>query len=149
MNQFLESINQQIKELAAVYRDAVAESDVSENEFWIWYTLLNMGQDYTQQDICNAWSLSKQTVNTIIMHMVQKGYAELCPIPHTKNRKRIVLTETGKQYGKTLVTPISQAEQCALEALSSEERLACSSALRHYIDLLRSALQHSDIGGEG
>ena len=72
-----EVINQQIKDLVGIYRTVVGRLGMSENEFWIWYALIVMGGSYTQQDICLMWSLSKQTVNTIISNMVRKGYASL------------------------------------------------------------------------
>ena len=95
-----EVINQQIKDLVGIYRTVVGRLGMSENEFWIWYALIVMGGSYTQQDICLMWSLSKQTVNTIISNMVRKGYASLEAIPGTRNRKEIHLTETGKAYGE-------------------------------------------------
>lgn len=41
-NQF-EIMSQQVKELAALYHSAAGKSGVSDNEFWIWYTLLFLG----------------------------------------------------------------------------------------------------------
>lgn len=55
-----------------------------------------MEGEHSQQDICSMWSLPKQTVNTIITHMVQKGFASLEVVPGTRNRKTIHLTEAGK-----------------------------------------------------
>lgn len=54
---------------------------MSENELWIWYTLIAMQDEYSQQDICNAWSLSKQTVNSIVLNMIKKGYVYLKMVP--------------------------------------------------------------------
>ena len=48
-----------------------------------------MQEEYSQQDICNAWSLSKQTVNSIVSNMVKKGYVYLEMVPGSKNRKFI------------------------------------------------------------
>lgn len=136
----LEMITQQIKELCGVYRDAVSTSGISENELWIWYTLIVMEGDYTQQDICTMWSISKQTVNTIITHMVQKQYATLSTIPGTRNRKIIQLTEAGRAYGEAIVLPISGAEQRAIDRMSSKDRIACTLAIRNYIQLLKEEL---------
>ncbi|MGI6546174.1 MAG: MarR family winged helix-turn-helix transcriptional regulator [Fastidiosipilaceae bacterium] len=120
----LETLIQLFKELAGVYRRAVSHIGISENEYWIWYTLTVFDDEYTQQDICALWSLPKQTVNNIITHMVQKNYAVLEVVPNTRNRKIIRLTETGRQYGVDLVTPIYNAEERALDRLNPEEILA-------------------------
>lgn len=136
----LEVINQQIKEIAGVYRGIVSRSGISENEFWIWYTLIIMGGEYSQQDICSSWSLSKQTVNTIVTHMVQKGLALLEVVPGTRNRKIIRLTEAGKNYGESIVRPVSEAENRAFERLPVADRIACTVAFGRYIDILKEEI---------
>ena len=136
----LEMVVQQLQGLASTYRDAVGHIGISENEFWIWYTLVLTDREYSQRDICEAWSLSKQTVNTIVSHMVQKGYANLEVVPGTRNRKIIRLTEAGKDYGESIVVPVSNAGQRAIDRLSPEEFIAGSSALRKFITILKEEM---------
>lgn len=136
----LEVIDQQIKDLVGIYRNAVARSGISENEFWIWYSLIIMGGDYSQQDISGMWSLSKQTVNTIISNMVKKEQIILEVIPGTRNRKAIRLTESGREYGESIVLPIASAEQRALDKLPLKERVACINALSKYISFLKEEI---------
>lgn len=133
----LEVLNQQFNEILGLYRTAVSHIKISENEFWIWYTLIIMKGEYSQQDICSAWSLSKQTVNTIITHMVRKGYATLEVVPGTRNRKIICLTETGRSYGESIIFPISEAEQRAFEQLPTEDIIAFSTIFDKYMRLLK------------
>ena len=136
----LEMVTQQLKDLSATYRDAVGHIGISENEYWIWYTLVLTGGEYSQRDICGAWSMSKQTVNTIVSHMVQKGYAFLEVVPGTRNRKIIRLTEVGKEYGERLVIPIHRAGLRAIDRLSPEEFVAGSRALRKFITILKEEM---------
>lgn len=133
----LEVINQQIKELTGLYRSAVGASGISENEFWIWYALIALEGDYSQQDICAAWSLTKQTVNSIITNMVRRGHVTLQVVPGTRNRKQICLTSAGRQYGESLVLPISQAEQRAWQRLPAQDQLACTAVMAKYIRILK------------
>lgn len=142
----LERINQQIKELAGVYRAAVSGLGISENEFWIWYALINMDGELSQQDICGAWAFSKQTVNTIISHMVKNHYATLEAIPGTRNRKRIRLTEEGRRFGERIVIPFAEAEVRALERIPLDERSACIAVLAKYAALLREELRAGPAG---
>lgn len=142
----LEQINQQIKELVGVYRAALGSRNVSENEFWVWYSLIMTEEKLSQQDICAMWSLSKQTVNTIITQMGKKGLVSLEVVPGSKNRKIISLTEAGERYGKELVVPVSVAEQRAFERLPGEDRTVVTAALGKYIDLLREELERETRG---
>ncbi len=140
----LEVINQQIKELVSIYRMAVSHSGISDNEFWIWYALVNMGGEFTQQDICGLWSLSKQTVNTIVTHMAQKGYVTLDVIPGTRNRKRITLTEEGRTYGEKILMPVFMGEQRTLERLPREELERCIGVLGKYISILKEEINGTE-----
>lgn len=141
--EYLELVNQQIKELVGIYRGAVSRSGISENEFWVWYSLVAVDGEYSQQDICSTWSLSKQTVNTIVMHMVQKGFVSLEVVPGTRNRKNIRLTQAGREYGESIVMPISQAEQKAFEKLPIESWAACTRAFSQYIVALKEEIHET------
>ncbi len=136
----LEMVMQQLKELSRIYRGAASHIGISENEFRIWYTLVLMDGDYSQQDICGVWSLSKQTVNTIVAHMVKKDYAVLEVVPGTRNRKIIRLTEAGKHYGGSIVIPVCSAEQRALDRLSPEEFVVGTAALKKFIAILKEEM---------
>lgn len=138
----LQAMNRQIKELSGVYRSALSRLGLSENEFWIWYALLIMEEEYSQQDLCDAWSLSKQTVNTIITGMVKKGYVELRVVPGTRNRKIICVTDAGRSYGEQIIIPIAEAEQRAIEKVPMRERWICSAVLNKYIGFLKEELDY-------
>lgn len=138
-------IDQQMKELAGVYRGAISKSGMSENEFWIWYGLLVLDGEYSQQDLSDMWSLSRQTVNTIIGNLVKRGYVSLEVVPGTRNRKIIRLLPEGKKYGGSVVMPIFEAEVRAVGKLPEEERQACIMLLGKYIGLLKEELNESGI----
>lgn len=143
-----EMLNLEIQDFIGIYRSAVGRFGMSENEFWIWYALIALDGGYSQQDICGILSLSKQTVNTIVGHMVRKGFAFLTVIPGTRNRKRICLTEAGKRYGEGVVRPLFNAERRALEKLPEEERTVCAAVFRKYISLLKEEMRAFQRGAE-
>ncbi len=138
----LEAINQQIKEMVGIYRGAVVNSGIAENEYWIWYTLIVMDGEYTQQDICEAWSLSKQTVNSIITHLINDDYVTLEVIPGTRNKKIIRMTEEGRKHGEAIVNPISAAEERAIDRLPEEDRIACMNVLGKFIQVLKEEINN-------
>lgn len=140
IKQSLEAMNREMKELAGIYHQAAAGLGISDNEFWVWYTLLVMGEDYSQQDICDLWSLPKQTVNSVVMNLVKKGYITLEVIPGTRNRKLLRLTSAGRRYGKTVVCPVFEAECRSVSRLSEQERQLCLSLLGKYITYLKEEL---------
>lgn len=136
----LKILNQQVKELTAIYHQAASKYGISDNEFWVWYTLLLMDGEQSQQSICEMWSLPKQTVNSVVSGMIKKGHIYLETIPGTRNKKVIRMTAAGKEYGDNIILHIYGAEQRAVEKLSLHERQACTELLEKYITLLREAL---------
>lgn len=136
-------INRQSKELVGIYRDAVKRLGISNSEFWIWYTLVATDGNHTQQDICNMWSLPKQTVNTIITRLRLKKHAYLEAVPGTRNHKIIRLTDAGRAYGESLILPITQAESKAFEKISADELEMVTRILGKYIEIVQDELEHT------
>ncbi len=137
VKQQLETINKQINEIVGVYRYALGRAGVSENEFWVWYALIIIGGEYSQQDICENWSLSKQTVNAIVTNMVKKGYVTLEVMPCSHNKKMIRLTAEGRAYGEKVVLPFFRIEERAFGRLSDNDRLEFLTVLAKYISAFR------------
>lgn len=135
-----EQLNRKIKGLAGLYHGAFSGAAVSDNEFWVWYTLVTIDGEHSQQDICTLWSLPKQTVNTIIRRMVRRGLAVLEVVPGTRNRKIIRLTEAGRKYGETVVMPVSEAEQRAFQRMPEEDQVRFLDVMGKYIDMLKEEL---------
>ena len=140
----LERINKQLKEIAGLYKNCSGNLGVSENELWIWYTLIAMQEEYSQQDICNAWSLSKQTVNSIVLNMIKKGYVYLEMVPGSKNRKIICLTEEGRKFGEKVVHRLVIAEQKAFERIPLEEKDAIISGLDKFICYFKEEIDNKE-----
>lgn len=137
MKDQLKILNQEIKELTGIYHQAASKSGISENEFWVWYTLIVMESEPSQQDICDIWSLPKQTVNSIVANLVKKNFVVLKMVPGTRNRKIIRLTESGQTYGQAIVQTICEAEQRTIARMTDQERQIGISLLGKYIHLLR------------
>ena len=136
-------LTQQFNEASRLYRDAVKGLNVSDSEFWIWYTLVAMPGEHTQQDICAMWSLPKQTVNTVITGMRLKKLAYLEIIPGTRNHKTVHLTEEGKHRGEEIVGPVIMAEQKAFAKMPLEELTLLAQIFGKYIDTLRGELHEA------
>lgn len=134
----------QIRKLVSIYRDIVRHFGITENEFWIWYTLIATCGEYSQQDICEIWAFSKQTVNSIISHMVKDDYAALEAVPGTRNRKNIQLTDKGRKFGENIIVPVADAEMRALERIPLKERMACIAVLAKYVKLLKEEIHGTE-----
>ena len=138
----IDLINQKTKELNALYRLAAYKSNISDGEVQIWSVLLNCDKEYSQQDLAELLSLPKQTVNSLITRMIQKGFVVLEHDPGTRNRKVIRLTEAGQHFGEQHVRWIFQAEQRAMEDTDPTEVMAYVSMIEKYITRFRKEIEN-------
>ena len=137
----LETFNQNIKEITSIYHNIALKLGISDGEFWVLYALLVLGGEYSQQNICDMWSLPKQTVNSVISNLKKKGYVFLETVPKTRNLKIIRLTQSGKIFGENTVMRIFEVEQRTLSKMLEHERQMYITLMGKYITLLREEIK--------
>lgn len=94
---FICRIEQQHKEQNSLYHAVAEKYGLSDTAMWVLYLVSEEGGDLTQQDLCRQSCYAKQTINTAVNILVKNDLVELIPIPGTRNRKRIHLTEVGRE----------------------------------------------------
>ena len=121
--QYIDQIDQQQKEMDAVYHNAAVRYGLSDSAMWVLYMVSDEG-GCTQQDLCRQSFFAKQTVNSTIAKLVKNGLVRLEAIPGGRNRKQIWLTEAGRTLTAGSVDHIRAAEQRAYGQFSREELAA-------------------------
>lgn len=124
IREIIELIDQQQKEQDAIYHNVAVRFGLSDTAMWVLYLVSCDDKIHTQQELCQTRFFPKQTINTAITKLVQKGYATLKPLPNTKNKKQILLTQQGTEFVKQTVNKLVEAETVAYEQISTEELLA-------------------------
>ena len=119
--EYIKLIEKQRKEEDSVYHSAAVKFCLSDTAMWILYVLSEPDSCVTQQDLCRQGSFPKQTVNTAISNMVKNGYVTLEPIPGSRNQKRIVLTDAGRELTEGTMCKLRMAEERAYGALTVDE----------------------------
>ncbi|MBW9212153.1 MULTISPECIES: MarR family winged helix-turn-helix transcriptional regulator [Terrabacteria group] len=136
----LSIMNHSIKEIMGIYRSAVSQTGISENEFWVWYTLITSDEAVRQQELVSMWSLSKQTIHSIVNRMVSKGQISLEVDIKNKQKKVIRLTEEGKKFGESIVRPVLKAERRSFAKVDEKDRLAAIHFLQTYIQIVQKEI---------
>ena len=77
-------------------------------------------KEMTQKKICACTGLTKQTVNSVIRSLKEKGYVELAPGLEDRREKQIILTGKGAEYTRELITPLRELEHRALQIMGSD-----------------------------
>ena len=118
---YIKQIEQQQKELDALYHGAAVQCGLSDSVMWILYQIADAKETVTQQDLCRQCFFAKQTVHSAVSGLVQNGYVRLETIPKTRNQKRIVLTEAGRALCRDTVDCLREAEMHTYQKFTAEE----------------------------
>lgn len=141
MDEEIEQLNRLYKEQDDIYRAAAVRAGLSDAMFWVLYAVVASPQGYTQNALCSEWFYSKQTVNSAIRALAERGYLELRPLPGRGNRKAIALTPQGEAFCDQHLRPLRRAEAASFAELSAAERRTFLALFRRQVDALRSKMQ--------
>lgn len=74
-----------------------------------------------QKEICEEWSMPKQTVNSILKNYEKKGHICFQQSEKDKRNKTIQLTEEGRQFAEKVVLELERAEMAVLQKIGEED----------------------------
>lgn len=125
---YIKQLDRTMKEYDSIYHNAAVKYGLSDSAMWILFVVSDAGKAYTQQDLCRECWFPKQTINTALNNLIKDGCAELEAIPGTRNRKRIILTDKGRELAENTVDRLKKAEHAAFGRFTDEE-------LNGYLDM--------------
>ncbi len=128
IKEFIIQIEQQRKEMDALYHSVAVKYGLSDTAMWILYLVSEDSDNMTQQDLCRQNCFAKQTINTAVDNLVKNGFLERIPIPRTRNHKKLRLTPTGRELANRTTENLKKAEENAYGRLSGAE-------LQAYLDI--------------
>ena len=124
---------------------------LSDAAFWILYCVRERREPYTQKEICQIWSYSRQTINSALKNLEQQNLIELIPTPENRRNKQIQLTEKGEALAEEIVKPLMRGERKAFRRLGKQEAEEFLKLVRRYGELLKEEIdkisRESDKGG--
>ena len=137
----LTTLNQLYKKQDTIYHNLALRFGLSDAAFWVLYAVYESNQASSQYDLCNAWFYSKQTINSAVATLVKSKYVQLQKSTGSRNRKVIILTETGQTFCIKVIIPLMEAERKAFAQFSEKEREQYLSVFQGMVDLLQEETQ--------
>lgn len=135
----MQTLDRLYKESDRICNDYAAHFGMNNTAFWVLYTLSHVDEPVTQNDLCKEWFLPAQTINSAVSGLVKDGLVRLEPIPGTKNRKSIVLTEAGRELCGRTISIVDEIERAAMLGFTEEERELYLSLFRRHLENLKKA----------
>lgn len=134
----LAEYNQLQKNLDGLYHNISKKCGLSDSAFWILYCIRENGGSCAQKELYDSWFYSKQTVNSTIKQLEEKGILRLELALGSRKKKVVFLTQEGEMLAEKTVIPLMEAECRALNGFSDEEQKLFLELTRKYIALLRT-----------
>lgn len=136
----LMEFNMIYKEMDELYHAIALKMGLSDSALFILYTLYQQGSSCLQKDICDAISLSKQTVNSSIKKLEQDGYLYLQQ--GSGRDKHIHLSPAGGQLLDEKIRPVVEMEQQAFALMPESERRTLLQLTRKYLRNLQAQAEN-------
>lgn len=141
---YIEELERQRKEQDSIYHNAAVRYNLSDTAMWILYTVSDEVNEYSQQELCKMSYFAKQTINTAINSLINRGFITLESAEGSKKKKKIVLTTQGKEYAGKTTDNIHEAEKRAYKHFTDDELKFYLEMTRKITDVLRKETENQN-----
>ena len=141
----IETIKEQLAQIESLfsrctnlYHPLAEKFGISDTTLDILCGIEQLGRPCTQKELCEIWYLSKQTVNSCIKQLSEKGFIETKSSSNDFREKLLFLTPKGKELCARSAKLIYSAECAAFAKLSYEERRQLIVLTKKHVDSLEN-----------
>ncbi len=127
--------NKIYKMIDDTYHNYAKSCDLSNASLWILYSVWENNETYTQKELCEVWSYSRQTINSALKNLEGQGLIQLLHELDNKKNKQIILTKRGKGLAEKVIVPLMEAEKNSFASLSNEERCIFLKLMKKHAEL--------------
>ena len=128
------------------WNGAINHFGMAKGQIMVIWSLYDFKRPCTQKEICSAWLVNKQTINSAAKKLIEEGYIDSAPSPENSREKLLVFTEKGKFLAMRTVRKLIEAERNAFNALSEDEQNETIRITQKYYEILKN--EFSKIKGE-
>ena len=146
--EYLSQIAAQEKQYSALYRVIGSKFGLPDCTMWTLYYLVSSETPVTQQNLIEKMMFPKQTINSAIMNLVKSGDVELQIVPGTRNRKTILLTDTGRRLAEDTVKRMYAAELRAVESMGEKKMEQFSKLYSEFLSAFQSEFAKEGLANE-
>ena len=122
-----------------IYHEIALSMHLTDSAFIILYCLLELGDGCSQKDICKLYSISKQTINSSVKSLEDKGF--LIRKAGVGRDIHLYFTEFGKRFADQHIGPVIDMENETFACMKPSECEQLLSLTRKYVQILQ---EHTD-----
>ena len=114
-NRTLKEFDSLYKMIDDVYHEIALSMHLTDSAFLILYCLLELGDGCSQKDICKLYSISKQTINSSVKSLENKGF--LTRRSGAGRDIHLFFTEFGRKFSEEHIGPVFDMENATFAAM--------------------------------
>ena len=133
----LKSFNLITKECSELYRLIALKNNISDSAFWILYEIRMNDCKLTQSELCKYVFLPKQTINSALKILEDKGILTLTSSDLNRKNKLISLTNQGIELAKKIVDEIIESELTIFDSIDPSKIDIFLEVYYEYVEKLR------------
>ncbi len=105
-----------------LYYEMARDCGIPESAYWLMYAIFSRGGSMPVRDISETCGYTKQTVNSALRKLEEKGLVETSFCEGSRKAKQVTFTELGHELSQEQIVPANIAERRAFQALTPTEQ---------------------------
>ena len=139
INDIVKYLNYMLCEVQKIYQSLLSSKKLSDSEYVLLFSILEMGEGCLQKEIAQRSSTSKKTLNSTVKKLEQDGLIELKSGKYPN--MHIYLTDKGREYVFENIIPIISAENKMMESISDKDFENFVSNVSKYISIFKENVE--------
>lgn len=127
-------------EVDKLYHSYARGCGLSDCAYWMLYDLERAGGSLPLGRLSSSWSYSKQTINSALKMLQERGLVALSFVEGSRKSKCASLTDSGRAFSAKRIVPAIEAERRAFDSLAPDEQADLIRLVRCYADALEQQI---------
>lgn len=141
INEKWEEVCKNMKEFDELYHKIANYYNLSDSSFWILYVLYQNPEGCTQKAFYSDWYFNKQTINSSIKYLENKGYITLKFEENSKKFKRIYITQKGIELSKNTIARVIEIENRVFSEKEEKEMNIVINFFKDRLNIFKNKLE--------
>lgn len=138
INEKVKYLNSMLCEIDNMYQAVLLKNGLSDSEYVVLFSILELGEGCLQKDIANNSYINKKTTNSTIKKLEKNGFITLKAGKYPN--MHIFLTEEGKKYINERIIPIVDIQTKVMESVPNTDFDNLVKTYSKYIQIFKGAI---------
>lgn len=136
-------LNSMLCEIDNLYQTILLKNGISDSEYVVLFSLLELGEGCLQKDIANNGYINKKTTNSTIKKLEKNGLITLKAGKYPN--MHIYLTDEGKSFIKKCIIPIIETETRVMDSVSDTVFENLEKTYSKYISIFKDEIDRMSV----